>query len=445
MLKNLIPLSVLAFGLTTQVATAKPIVIKLPTVSTTVLHTDKSGNAYGRNFYMPVPLPISTTKPAGIKELPAFSGKAYYGEFKLGNGDQSETTFALDMGGNVPTLYVDKDHNGDLAAYHYNSWKPYLRNGVPVDYGTLKVTLNASYKINGTPETTPYKLALYVFTGPTPRLMMYTQTARTGTFEMNGNTEGALLVEDACTGIYKLPMQKLDSSGHPVSSVQVPPVELWVGNPAKPSTYQEVGTLSTPFKFDGKEYVGTASVDGSKVVLTPSNLPLLAGPPPPKPLLAAGVMAPNFTAILPDGKSIQLADLKGKTVILDFWATWCGPCQESMPHLEHIYNALKSSGKVAVLGVCVFDNKPAFDAWVVAKKGVFTFPVAYDPAGRGPNSIAGKLYNVQGIPTTYLIAPDGKVITSLVGYGGASDNRLELALAKAGVPVPATTASAYKH
>lgn len=444
-MKNLIPLAVLAVGLTTQAAMAKPIVINLPTVSTTALHTGKGHNAYGRNFYMPAPLAISTNKPAGIKDLPVFSGKAYYGEFKLGNGNQSDTSFALDMGGKVPTLYVDQDHNGDLAAYHYNSWKPYLQNGVPVDYGTLSITLNASYKINGTTETTPYKVAVYVFVGPNPRLFTYTKTARLGSFEMNGKTEGALLVEDACTGIYKEPMQKLDASGHPVSSTQIPPVELWVGDASKPSTYQELGSLSTPFKFDGKEYVGTASVDGSKVVLTPSSLPLLAGPPPPKPLLAAGVMAPNFTAILPDGKTVQLADLKGKTVILDFWATWCGPCQESMPHLEHIYNALKSGGKLAVLGVCVFDNKPAFDAWVIAKKGVYTFPVAYDPAGRGANSIAGKLYNVEGIPTTYLIGPDGKIITSLVGYGGASDNRLELALAKAGLPVPTTTASAYKH
>ncbi len=160
-------------------------------------------------------------------------------------------------------------------------------------------------------------------------------------------------------------------------------------------------------------------------------------PTPPPPLLANGTPAPDFAAVAPDGTQVHLSDYKGKTVVLDFWSTWCGPCQMSMPHLEKVYQQVK--GKVAVLGVCVWDEKPAYDTWVTAKKGTYSFPTAFDPAGRGDKSIASKLYHVSGIPTQYVINKDGKIAASTVGYneGGTF---LEAALNKLGTDIPVPTA-----
>jgi thiol-disulfide isomerase/thioredoxin len=183
------------------------------------------------------------------------------------------------------------------------------------------------------------------------------------------------------------------------------------------------------------------------------NKPILAkqfawAPPPgitehvePK-LLAVGTAAPDFTAIAPDGKEVKLSDYKGKTVILDFWATWCGPCQASMPHLNSVYQQVKDKD-VVVLALCVWDTKPEYDKWVAAKKDAYSFPTAYDPAGRGEKSVSGSLYKVSGIPTQYIIDKDGKVAATTVGYSEGSHS-LEDALKSAGVTVaePIKSASA---
>jgi thiol-disulfide isomerase/thioredoxin len=161
-------------------------------------------------------------------------------------------------------------------------------------------------------------------------------------------------------------------------------------------------------------------------------------------LLAVGTPAPDFAVVTPDGRTVHLSDYKGKTVVLDFWATWCGPCQASMPHLEHVYQQVKAKN-VVVLAVCVWDDKAAYDKWLPVHIGKdYNFPVAFDPAGRGPKSIARNLYKVTGIPTQYVIDKDGKVAASGVGYEGGSDHRLEANLNKQGIdiPVPAKTALA---
>ncbi len=160
-----------------------------------------------------------------------------------------------------------------------------------------------------------------------------------------------------------------------------------------------------------------------------------AAPEPPKPLLAVGTPAPDFAATAPDGSTVHLSDYKGKTVVLDFWSTWCGPCQMSMPHLEKVYQAVKDKN-VAVLGVCVWDRKPEYDKWVAAKKDTYHFPTAFDPAVNQEDSIASKLYHVSGIPTQYVIDKDGNIAASTVGYD-EKGTELENALKKQGVEVAA--------
>ena len=158
------------------------------------------------------------------------------------------------------------------------------------------------------------------------------------------------------------------------------------------------------------------------------------------PLLAAGTAAPDFTALRPDNSPVKLSDFRGKIVLVDFWATWCGPCKVTMPHMEKLHKKLASQGLV-VLGVCVWDDRSAFDAWQRTPEVPTSYAKVFDPVAKSDRAkpyeqrgdIATRLFRVSGIPTFYLIDKDGKVAFSGVGSGKQTEAALDKALAAAGL------------
>jgi peroxiredoxin len=111
--------------------------------------------------------------------------------------------------------------------------------------------------------------------------------------------------------------------------------------------------------------------------------------------------APDFTVRTPDDRELRLSDFRGKVVFLNFWATWCEPCREEMPAMEHLYRTYKDRGLV-VLAVSL-DSQGASVVRPFAKQLNLTFPIGLDP-----RMAIREQYGVWAVPSTFIVDRAGK-------------------------------------
>lgn len=117
--------------------------------------------------------------------------------------------------------------------------------------------------------------------------------------------------------------------------------------------------------------------------------------------------ANDFTLKDLNGAAHSLSDYKGKKIFLNFWATWCPPCRTEMPSMQRVYKQMDKD-KYVMLAVNIREGKGKVKSF--AGDNGYTFPILLDNDGR----IASK-YAVRGIPTTYFIDNNGKVVNKIVG------------------------------
>ncbi len=130
-----------------------------------------------------------------------------------------------------------------------------------------------------------------------------------------------------------------------------------------------------------------------------------------------GKLAPDFVLKSDSGQNVRLSELRGRVVLINFWASWCGPCRQEMPQLAKLYTQYGRAGFV-LLGVNV-DNDPKNAATMQKQLGV-NFPVLFDNAQQ-----VAKLYNPQGMPATLLIDRDGRVRYVYRGYVSGYEQKYE--------------------
>jgi cytochrome c biogenesis protein CcmG/thiol:disulfide interchange protein DsbE len=121
------------------------------------------------------------------------------------------------------------------------------------------------------------------------------------------------------------------------------------------------------------------------------------------------VTAPDFQLKTLDGSTVTLSALKGRPVLLNFWATWCGPCRSEMPYLQQLSDDTKWQARGLVLLAVNLEESEATVRKFMGDNG-FSFTVLLDTAGE-----AGRLYNISAIPTTHIIDKDGIIKNSRTG------------------------------
>lgn len=123
--------------------------------------------------------------------------------------------------------------------------------------------------------------------------------------------------------------------------------------------------------------------------------------------LSIGSMAPAFSTTLLDGKIQSLKSLQGKVVLINFWATWCGPCRTEMPYFQQLANTYKDQG-FTVLAINNRETADVMQPFIDQLK--LTFPIGLDQNGR-----INTLYMTQQYPTTYVIGRDGTILARQFG------------------------------
>jgi thiol-disulfide isomerase/thioredoxin len=135
-----------------------------------------------------------------------------------------------------------------------------------------------------------------------------------------------------------------------------------------------------------------------------------------------GFLAPDFTLTTLDGSPVRLSDLRGKPVLINFWASWCGPCRAEMPHIQAAFEAHADEGLI-VLGVDQLESPPPVATF--ANDYGLTFPIPLDEDGK-----VSATYQARALPTSFFVDRDGVIRDTFIGpmTSGLIESKLETIL-----------------
>jgi len=326
-------------------------------------------------FIQAIPLKIgSSNEPSGpATEL---SGTPMDGSLSLADGQHAVRVL---RGENSAALWLDLDGAQSLSPVEWT--------GTMFD-GTLltNVPLHLSYDED---EAAPYRLFL-MWHPYLPTVLTYCRnTYRVGTILLEDGDVNLAVIDADSDGRYdRLSMGTLllDSDGD--------------GRFHVTNDSHEVLALDEPFNLRGITYEVTGlSPSGSHIRIERSAVGV-----PPKPPLIPGFPAPDFRAIDGEGQVFSLSDLKGRIVVLHFWAGWCPACVSELPYLKTIAASYDEQA-VVVVGINSDRTAVAFD------DAVGEHELIHRQVFDGPAGDVGALYRVSGIPVNYVIGTDGMILS----------------------------------
>jgi thiol-disulfide isomerase/thioredoxin len=353
-------------------------------------------------FYMPQRLELSADKPVGVKKAPEMTSPVYG---TLMFGGKSYLLAIDEPAGKDAKLYLDSNGNGDLTDDPAATWTKRSYRG-PGGKQFAQYMGQFMLPLKPGDESTKVSIASYRFDPTDPQraqlkgfLFYYPDYAYDGTVKLSGSSYHAMLLNIACNGDF--------SGKHGAGQSRPTVIMIDINGDGRFDPRRESFDVSTPFNVKGTTWqLADVSADGLfKIEKSQKEVAEIPFPPD----LSKGHTALTFKAQKMDGSEVNFpADYKGKLVILDFWATWCGPCMMEVPGLVKAYNEFHPKG-VEVLGISL-DQPNAADKVksVTADKGM-TWAQVYD--GKFWQARIAQLYGIESIPHAFLVDGDnGQII-----------------------------------
>ena len=233
----------------------------------------------------------------------------------------------------------------------------------------------------------------------------------------------AVLMSDVVTGSAPLEVGFNLSFSHHTSSEDMH-FELNFGDGPDVISGIELGNIMHHTYEDAGSYVATLVLMDEDGKSASDSLTITVDTQGPQVGINIGDTAPDFEASTTDGGIMQLSDYRGSVVILDFWGSWCQPCQNSMPHLDNLVTEYGDQGLVVVIISTDVSEQDTIN--FLASKGLTQFVSVWEPGGKNGNPIDLLYGNVVYYPTTFVLDRQGVIRFISVGYPGTlTDAMLE--------------------